>query len=74
VVGALVRGGWGGAAPPALLRLAAPGGRLVVSGFMESEEREVNAAFASCEVERRSQEDEWVCVTLRTATAAAASS
>jgi ribosomal protein L11 methyltransferase len=74
VVLANLTGGLLVAAAAALLRLAAPGGRLVVSGFMESEEREVNAAFASCEVERRSQEDEWVCVTLRTATAAAASS
>ena len=47
-----------------LLQLTTRGGRLVLSGFMESEEADVLAAFASCEVEQRSQEDEWVCVTL----------
>jgi ribosomal protein L11 methyltransferase len=48
----------------ALLALATPGGTLILSGFMESEEPVVVAAFEACEVERRSQEDEWVCMTL----------
>jgi ribosomal protein L11 methyltransferase len=47
-----------------LQQLAARGGRLVLSGFMENEEAAVLEAFASCTVERRSQEDEWICVTL----------
>jgi len=55
------------AAAGALARLTARGGRLILSGFMESEERDVLAAFALHRVERRSQEDEWVCVTLAAA-------
>jgi ribosomal protein L11 methyltransferase len=64
VVLANLTGGLLVAAAGALARLAG-GGRLILSGFMESEETGVLAAFASREVERRSQEDEWVCVTLR---------
>ena len=64
VVLANLTGGLLVAAAPALARLTTRGGRLILSGFMESEETDVLAAFASCEVERRSQEDEWVCVTL----------
>ena len=45
--------------------LAARSGRLVLSGFLEAEEAAVLGAFASCTIERRSQEDGWVCVTLR---------
>lgn len=52
------------AAAATLVQLTARNGRLILSGFMEHEERGVMEAFASCEVERRSQEDEWVCVTL----------
>lgn len=47
-----------------LLALAAPGGRLILGGFLDVEEPEVLAAFPSCRIEQRSQEDEWVCVTL----------
>jgi ribosomal protein L11 methyltransferase len=47
-----------------LQQLAARDGCLVLSGFMESEESAVIQAFASCRIENRSQEDEWVCVTL----------
>jgi len=57
------------AAARSLLGLAARGARLVLSGFMDHEESGVLEAFPSCEVERRSQEDEWVCVTLVTAAA-----
>jgi len=47
-----------------LLALAAPRARLILSGFMDSEQEHVFAAYSSCGVERRSQEEEWVCVTL----------
>ena len=65
VVLANLTGGLLVAASGPLLRLAAPGGRLVLSGFMDHEEHDVLAAFASCAVVTRSQEDEWVCVTVR---------
>ena len=39
-------------------------GRLILSGFMEQEAPDVLAAFDGWTVERRAQEDEWVCVTL----------
>jgi ribosomal protein L11 methyltransferase len=52
------------AAAGSLEGLAAARGRLILSGFMESEQEAVLAAFSSCTVERRSQEDEWICVTL----------
>jgi len=48
-----------------LTSFAVPGGRLVLSGFMDHEERDVLAALANCAVEARTQEDEWVCVTVR---------
>jgi ribosomal protein L11 methylase PrmA len=41
------------------------GGRLVLGGFLEEEERDVLAAFATCAVEARTQEDEWMCAVLR---------
>jgi len=50
-----------------LKSFAVSGGRLLVSGFMESEERDVLAAFARCSLEARTQEDEWVCAVLRRA-------
>ena len=40
-------------------------GRLILSGFMASEERGVLDAFATLTVEHRAQEEEWLCVTLR---------
>jgi ribosomal protein L11 methyltransferase len=52
------------ASTPALLSLSAPKGRFILSGFMDSEEQNALAAFSSCAIEQRSQEDEWVCVTL----------
>jgi len=50
-----------------LMSFAAPGGRLVLSGFMDDEEHDVLAAFAGCSVENRAQEDEWICALLRRA-------
>jgi len=47
-----------------LRALAAPAGRLVVSGLMDSEEDDVRRAFAGLGVERRAHEDEWVCLEL----------
>jgi len=44
-----------------LASLAIPGGRLILSGFMGHEEREVLRAFDGCTLEWRAQEDEWVC-------------
>ena len=53
------------AAADRLKRLTDSGGRLILSGFMASEERDVLAAFAPLAVEHRAQEEEWLCVTLR---------
>jgi ribosomal protein L11 methyltransferase len=47
-----------------LKSLAGPSGRLVLSGFMDDEERDVRRAFAGLEMEWRAQEDEWVCLEL----------
>lgn len=52
------------ASAPALHQLTMARGRLILSGFLETEEAEVLRSFSSCTIERRSQEDEWVCVTL----------
>lgn len=48
-----------------LKQLTDSGGRLILSGFLAREEREVLHAFAPLTVEHRAQEEEWVCVTLR---------
>jgi len=48
-----------------LRQLTDIGGRLILSGFMVREERDVLQAFAPLTVEHRGQEEEWVCVTLR---------
>jgi ribosomal protein L11 methyltransferase len=64
VILANLTGGMLTAAATALLALAAPRGRLILSGFLDSEERDLLAAFSSCTIEQRSQEDEWGCVTL----------
>jgi ribosomal protein L11 methylase PrmA len=40
-------------------------GRLILSGFMAREERDVLHAFDPLTVEHRAQEEEWLCVTLR---------
>jgi ribosomal protein L11 methyltransferase len=46
-------------------QLTDSGGRLILSGFLAREERDVIQAFAPLTVEQRGQEEEWVCVTLR---------
>jgi ribosomal protein L11 methyltransferase len=51
-------------AAPALAGLLAPGGRLVVSGLLATEQAEVEAAFASLRVIWDDREDEWVCLVL----------
>jgi ribosomal protein L11 methyltransferase len=40
-------------------------GRLILSGFLDTEEHDVLQAFAPLEVEHRAQEEDWLCVTLR---------
>ena len=47
-----------------LTELCASPGHLVLSGFMASEESDVLAAYSSLRVRARTQEDEWLCVTL----------
>jgi ribosomal protein L11 methyltransferase len=47
-----------------LRALTESGGRLILSGFLTSEEADVTAAFGY-PVEHRSEEEGWVCVTLR---------
>jgi ribosomal protein L11 methyltransferase len=47
-----------------LKSLAIPGGRVILSGFMDDEERGVLRAVGRCALEWRAQEDEWVCVSL----------
>ena len=49
-----------------LASFAMPGGRLVLSGFMDHEAADVLSAFYVSEVESRTREDEWVCVVVRT--------
>ena len=44
--------------------LATPSGRLILSGFMDHEGREVLRALGRCALEWRAQEDEWLCVSL----------
>jgi ribosomal protein L11 methylase PrmA len=48
-----------------LRELTAPQGRLILSGFMQTEEADVLAAFAALRLADRRQEDEWICVTLQ---------
>ena len=43
----------------------ARGGSLVLSGLMAVEERDVLATFPTWTVEHRSEEDEWLCLTLQ---------
>jgi ribosomal protein L11 methyltransferase len=45
-----------------LRALTAPGGRLILSGFMREEEDAVLAAYSGLTISTRSEEDEWVCV------------
>jgi len=45
--------------------LAGTHGKLILSGFQADEEKAVVAAFTGFAVERRDEEDAWVCVTLK---------
>ena len=47
-----------------LRKLVAARGRLILSGFMTHEERDVLAAFTAFSVQHRAEEEGWVCVTL----------
>jgi ribosomal protein L11 methyltransferase len=47
-----------------LSALTAASGQLILGGFLEREEQDVRTTFADWRIERRLQEDEWVCVTL----------
>ena len=53
------------ASAPVISGLAGAHGRLILSGFQVPEESDVVAAFVGFTVERREQEDDWVCVTLK---------
>jgi ribosomal protein L11 methyltransferase len=64
VILANLTGGLLTTAAASILAFTAPGGSLILSGFMESEAQEVLDAFSSCTIGQRSQEEEWVCVTL----------
>jgi len=48
-----------------LLDLAAPDAHLILSGFMRNEEADVLASFAGVPVAKRTEEQEWICVTLQ---------
>ena len=48
--------------------LAGKHGKLILSGFQVDEEKDVVSAFTGFTVERRDEEDAWVCVTLKRAT------
>jgi ribosomal protein L11 methylase PrmA len=48
-----------------LQELTAATGRLILSGFMHTEEIGVLAAFGGFTVVDREQEDEWMCVILQ---------
>ena len=65
VVLANLTGGLLVSAAAELLHLTKPGGRLILSGFLTAEESDVLRAFAPLTVEHRSEEEEWLCVTLR---------
>ena len=45
--------------------LAGKHGKLILSGFQTDEEKDVVAAFTGFTVERRDEEDNWVCATLK---------
>ncbi len=65
VVVANLTGGLLVAAAGTLQSLATRGGRLILSGLMAAEEEDVRSAFAGWIVEHRSDEDEWIGLTLR---------
>jgi ribosomal protein L11 methyltransferase len=65
IVVANLTGGLLVASAARLKSFVAPMGRLVLSGFMDHEERGVLGAFEGCVRESRAQEDEWICGVLR---------
>lgn len=48
-----------------LQEFSAHAGQLILSGFMQAEEPDVVAAFSTFVLRARTQEEEWVCVTLQ---------
>ena len=48
-----------------LRKLTNAHGRLILSGFMADEERDVLAAFGAFSLEHRGEEEGWICVTLK---------
>jgi ribosomal protein L11 methyltransferase len=60
LTGALLRD-----AAPRMHRLAAPCASLILSGFLRAEEADVLAAYPAFTAAARTEEDEWLCVTLR---------
>jgi ribosomal protein L11 methyltransferase len=64
VVLANLTGGLLEATAARLQSFARPGGRLVLSGFLDVEETGVLHAFDACTLDSRAQEDEWVCASL----------
>jgi ribosomal protein L11 methyltransferase len=72
VVFANLTGGLLLAAADRLRALAEAGGRLILSGFLTHEEADITAAFGY-PVEHRSEEEGWVCVTLRSPSASPSS-
>lgn len=65
LVMANLTGGLLTAAARRLSDLAAPGGRLILSGFLGDEETAVMAAYSNLTVTNRSEEEGWLCVTLQ---------
>jgi ribosomal protein L11 methyltransferase len=53
------------AAAPTLQEFVGRGGSLILSGLMAVEEQDVLAAFPTWTVEHRAEEDEWLCLVLR---------
>ena len=60
LTGALLR-----EAAPRLKDLASPGASLVLSGFLREESAEVLAAYSDLAVTTLTEQDEWVCATLK---------
>jgi ribosomal protein L11 methylase PrmA len=48
-----------------LSELTAPGGRMILSGFTQDEEKNVLGAYSNAAVKSRTEEGEWICVTLQ---------
>jgi ribosomal protein L11 methyltransferase len=64
VVTANLTGGLLVSAAPRLRTLVGPNGLLILSGLMAGEEQDVRAAFDGFDLAARTQEDEWLCLTL----------